>query len=169
MTDFKDIDLTNSNYWETEHFSIVNSPLSNNFGFHLPIPDFVIPVMHTRPIMAARCFNPVAPEHWRFGLWLSQSIAAPAQIDAGGKVTVANWRVPLYQPNGFKRQRIFFPDPTPIAWLLTASVPYWHKQIEIAVWSFNGPLPPRVSQQAAFLSSEMAILQNKIDQVLNLL
>ncbi|MFB2976839.1 hypothetical protein [Microseira sp. BLCC-F43] len=153
MSSFNDVDLSNSDFWEVEHFEIVLAQLHPEHG-RLAIPDFDVPVFRRSRIMAARFHNPVAKPWWKLGCYLNQSIAAPAALDPSGAVQVASWRIPLYQHATNKKQLVFFPALTPRTWKLTASVPRWHQQAHITVWRYTGELPPPFWETISVIDSK---------------
>jgi len=156
-----DVDLSNSDLWETEHFEIVVAPLDPTYG-RLAIADFDIPLYRRSRIMAARFFNPVARPWWKLGGFLNQSIPAPVDMDVTTSVDVQTWKIPLYNPITNKKQLVFFPDSAPRIWRLTASIPRWHQEIQVSIWRYTGELPPNFLQQVNAVSG-------KIDQILEIL
>jgi len=157
---FNDIDLSNGDLWEVEHFEIVIAPLDPIYG-RLAIADFDIPLFRRSRIMAARFFNPVARPWWKLGCFLNQSIAAPSSIDPSGSVNVTTWRIPLYHPVANKNQLVFFPDSSPRVWRLTASIPHWHQQAQVTIWRYTGALPN-------FLQT-INNIETKVDRVIEIL
>jgi|GEM_PF-6181395 len=160
---FSDIDLANSNYWETESFSQQTSVLTPD-GSHRVIADFDIPLFNRSRIMAARFFNPFGKPWWKLGCHLNQTIPAP--FGPSESLIVASWRIPLYLASS-KRQLIFFPDPVSSVWRLTASVPSWHTESQIIIWRFTGDLPNPPIKELLLLRGQQSEIELKIDEILS--
>ncbi|MCL1468680.1 hypothetical protein [Argonema galeatum] len=161
-SDFLDIDLSNSNFWEIETFVQQVASLTPD-GKKLAIANFDIPLFARSRIMAARMSNPFAKPWWKLGCFLSQTIPAPFVFNESLKIQT--WKVPLYSELN-KTQAIFFPDPVSFIWRLSASVPTWHEEAEITIWRFTGDLPGLPIQQLLLMRSRQVQIENKINEIL---
>lgn len=159
------VNLANGDLWEVEHFETQVGQLTSD-NKRLAIPDFQIPIYRRSRIMAARFFNPVAKPYWKLGCYLKQSVAAPAALDPSGFVELAAWRVPLHLPNLTRNQRLFFPDPVATTWQLLASVPTWHQEAHITVWSYTGEISTPLIDQIETIRAQQVEINNKLNQLL---
>ena len=145
------VDLTNSDYWQAEIFETRAVPGTGPDAFK-PIPDFELPIFQRSRVMAASFSNPLAAPHWRRGCFIKQC-AGIGSIDAGSLADIATWHCPLWHPI------IFFPDPSALVWRLRCSVPYWHRQVSVAIYRYTGEIDLP-------LSTQLKTLDGKLDQLL---
>lgn len=157
--DLAAVDLTNSNLWDVEQFTIKTAQPGPYPNSYVPIPEFEVPIFQGTRVMMATCYNPKALDRWWRGCYLKQVVGALAGAGTGMYSEVQTFVIPVSTPN-VTRQKVFFPSPAPITWKMICAVPSWHEQIELRVYRFTGILTPP-------LATYLGILNNKLEQALS--
>lgn len=154
LIDIYNSNLTNSDLWEVENFTIkeVQRTMIGNREGYYPIPDFTIPVFQRSRIMAANFNNILAKPHWRLGCYIKQSIPAPSGVEPDAFADIASFRISLHT------LQIFFPLPVVNAWQLRASVPEWHERAELTIYRFTGTIDAPLAQRLTEIETKLNTL-----------
>lgn len=111
---------------------LAQSSTENDESF-VPIPEQICPIILHKPVLAISASNPLAKPGWFSAGYLSQNIRSPLIVGGNFTTHVTSRRIRLGP-----MQIISFLDIEVVDYAIAFQCNYWHKQIQLVVWEYQG-------------------------------
>lgn len=102
-------------------------------GKHIRIPQQNCPLILHKPVLAISANNPLGKPEWSSAGFLSQNIRSPLIVGASFSTYVTSRRIILG-----RTQIVFFLSIEVADYAISFQPRYWHKQIQLVVWEYQG-------------------------------
>jgi hypothetical protein len=129
------LDLNDSNLWTPIWQLDVVAELTENNDSHLPITEQSCPIILHNPVLAISANNPQGKPEWFSAGFLSQNIKSPLIVGGNFTTHVTSRRIILGQT-----QIVSFLDIKVADYAIVFKPRYWHKQIQLVVWEYQGSI-----------------------------
>jgi hypothetical protein len=129
----------NSNSWESVWSnSFVATPAPGNtteLERYYPLPEISVPVQLTSPLLAFYATSESAEPNWKLAANVKRKYVTGLTVGGNPDAIVDSKRIFLNQFSLLQ-----YPVSFGSSYSILISVPYWHRQITLYLWAYNGSI-----------------------------
>jgi hypothetical protein len=126
------VNLNDSSLWAPVWLDVVATEAAG-LGNDNRIPEQICPIILHKPVLAISANNPLGKPEWVSAGFLSQNIRLPLIVGGNFTTYVSSRRILLG-----RTQIVSFLDIEITDYAIAFQCHYWHKQIQLVVWEYQG-------------------------------
>jgi hypothetical protein len=155
------VNLNDPNLWTPVwEFDISAQTLGSTLesGSYVRIPEQKCPIILHKSLLAVYANNPLAKPGWFSAGYLSQSIKLPLTVGGNPTSYGTSRRIVLG-----RTQIVPFLDIGVADFAIAFLCHYWHRQIQLVVWEYQGDISTTELTAIAAISEQLNSIESKVD------